>query len=828
MNKIKRSCFLLLIIISSLASAQQTQSSSEILHELQKLQNVGSVLYIAAHPDDENTRLISYLTNYEKVDVSYLSLTRGDGGQNLVGTEIGEELGLIRTQELLAARNIDGAHQYFTRAVDFGYSKTPKETFNFWNKEDVLADVVWVIRKVQPDVIITRFSPEENPDRPTHGHHTASAQLAVEAFDAAADPNRFPEQLDDVKVWKTKDIYWNTSYWFYGSMDILNEKVEANPEQYLKMNVNQYLPLLGLSGSDISASSRSQHKSQGFGSAPVLDEQWEYLQGLHNTKAGESLFANIPTTWKERTGNSKLDKLITNAVSSYDINNPSASLTQLLDIRDAMDQVTNPVIKKRKLEEVNQLILNCMGLKATAFCSEQRVTPGQKVESRLEITVSADNIKLESVKGVGISGQFDLQTDDLSKGFMEKVVWSVPSDLSSQPYWLKQDKNGGMYVVDNQQLIGLPQQDYPMYLMLNLSVDGRPIPLKLPLLHSTTDPVKGQIIQPLVVTPKVMVNMTNEVYVFTQTASKQVDVEMVSGVASGEGYVELFVPDGWKVSPAFHKTSISRIGEIQHFSFSVTPPSGQSEGVVRAIFKDDENVYSMGIHQLNYDHIPHLAVFPSAQAKVVRVDLKKNGNLVGYVMGAGDKVPASILEMGYQLEHLTTADLLQKDLSKYDAIVFGIRALNTLDDVASTDEALTDYVNKGGNLVMQYNTSHRLKAQPLGPAEIKLSRDRVTEEDVEVTLLAPDHQVLTSPNKITAKDFENWVQERGLYFPNEWDRNMTPILSMHDTDYEPTEGSLLVGKYGEGHVVYTGLSFFRELPAGVPGAYRLLANILSL
>lgn len=811
-----------LVAVSGVSMAQNTLPASEIVDGLKSIGNTTSVLYIAAHPDDENTRLISYLTKHEHAEVSYLSLTRGDGGQNLIGTEIGDQLGVIRTQELLSARKIDGGNQYFSRAIDFGYSKTPEETFKFWDKEAVLADVVWVIRNVRPDVIITRFSPEINPDRGTHGHHTASAMLAVEAFSAAADPKMFPEQLKFVETWQPSSLFWNTSYWFYGSVEKMDEQVAKTPNDYVKIDVNKYLPLIGKSGSDISSFSRSQHKSQGFGNSPVIGNQFEYLQVLKGTIT-ENLFTS---GFKEKGLNAKLDKLISKAIKSFNIQEPQLTIPQLFVIRDLIAQLSDEAIRKQKLEDVHTLILQCAGLKATAYCSDQLVYVGQSIKSSLEIS-AAIPFTINKLKATGVN-EIKSNANTNIELFTEQINWTIPDDGVSQPYWLTGAKSSGSYLVEDQEMIGLAESIYPFKVTVSLEINGQSLEFKLPLLHGSTDPVKGQIIQPLVVTPNVMVNLEREVLVFASDKPKLVNVEVINGKPNEKGYVELFIPNGWKCEPSFIMASFKEPGEKKSFQFKVTPPAGESTGSIRAIFKDDALVYSMGIYQFKYDHIPSLAVFPSAEAKVVKVDLQKKGQLVAYVMGAGDKVPEAIEEMGYTVTELSIDQLLIADINKYDAIVLGIRSLNSVESIGSINEKVTAYVKQGGNLVMQYNTAHRLKSEPLGPYSISLSRDRVTEEDAAVTIINKDHPVLNAPNKITEADFNNWVQERGLYFPDKWDDSFTPILSMHDVGEDAKEGSLLIGSYGRGFVVYTGLSFFRELPAGVPGAYRLLANILSL
>ncbi|MFT7590923.1 MAG: LmbE family N-acetylglucosaminyl deacetylase [bacterium] len=815
----------LLIILGNYSTvlAQETSSASEIVDQLKSLANTTKVLYIAAHPDDENTRLISYLTTHEHADVSYLSLTRGDGGQNLIGTEIGENLGVLRTQELLAARRIDGGSQFFTRAIDFGYSKTPEETFNFWDKEEILSDVVWIIRNVRPDIIITRFSPEVNPDRSTHGHHTASAMLALEAFDVAADPTRFPEQLEQVDPWQASSIFWNTSYWFYGSVEKMDQQVAKAPNEYVKVDVNQYLPLLGKTGSDISSLSRSQHKSQGFGNSPVIGSQWEYLQILKGS-IKEDIFSS---TYKNKEMSSKLDKQIQKVIKAFDIHHPEKVVPALFDIRDEIAQLADDLSRKEKLRQIHALILKCAGIKATAFTNDQLVYVGQEIESTIRISSNVQ-VDFKSINSKWLGGTISKTLSGTSTHAEQKILWKVPEIEISQPYWLKGAKQPGMYSTDNQKEIGLPDLPYPFQLAVMLEIDGRTISMNLPLLHGSTDPVKGEIIQPLVVTPNVMINLGKDVVVYTSEKPKTVSVEVIAGMPRVAGYIEIFLPEGWKSEPAFYKTTFKEKGEKQVFEFTVTPSKGESSGVLRAIFKDDVSVYSLGFYRFNYDHIPELSVFPSAEAKVVKVKLEKKGENVGYVMGAGDKVPQALVEMGYAVTELTVDDILTTTLNRFDAIVFGIRVLNTIEKIGSINEKMSNYAKEGGTVVMQYNTAHRLKSQPIGPYSITVSRDRVTEENAVVEIISNDHPVVNIPNKITEDDFLGWVQERGLYFPNAWDEAMTPILSMHDTNETSKEGSLLVGAYGQGYIVYCGLSFFRELPAGVPGAYRLLANILSL
>lgn len=817
------------------AWSQQTASSSAIYTELERLNSIGSVLYIAAHPDDENTRLIAHLTNHLKLDVSYLSLTRGDGGQNLIGTEIGDGLGLLRSHELLEARRIDGGRQFFTRAVDFGYSKTAEETLKIWDQEAVLSDIVLVIRKVRPDVIITRFSPDENPERSTHGHHTASAKLTLLAFEYAADPNKYPEQLKHFPVHKTQKLYWNTSYWFYGSEEKMNEEVAKNPDKYLQLNANAYLPQLGKTCSDISALSRSQHKSQGFGSSPNLGEQKELLQLLQGEQIGDELLGGIPSTWADLPEAKAIAKKLSQIMSEYDFKAPGNSLAPLFQLRDLLtglaDKSAWTSLCERKLVEANQLIAHCAGLSATAYTVDRKFYAGEDIAINVQAMAFSKEVvvQLKSVRMASLNGpSLEVNSGISSQSYTTKWTGKVPFEMGfSQPYWLQYDKLPGTYQLKNQQLGLAPVTPYPFQMVLDLTVNGNPFVYAVPVMYGNTDPVKGQVNQPLLITPDVMLNLDQEVYIFTGTAPKKVGVDLICSKPGLEGYVELNLPAGWKSVPAFFKTTTGTKGSKQHFEFEVTPPAEQQSVVLRVMFKTDAQVYTVGINEVIYDHVPNTAWFPTSQAELRKISMDKKGQHIAYLMGAGDKVPEALTEMGYQVTLVSPEDIALKPLT-YDAVVVGIRAFNTLDNIGTMHAALMKYVEQGGNVIVQYNTSHALKTKDIGPYPLTLSRDRVTEEDAGVVILQPEHAVLNTPNKLDVNDFDHWVQERGLYFPSSWDQNYVPILSMHDAGEPDRQGSLLVAQYGKGYFVYTGLSFFRELPAGVPGAYRLMANLISL
>jgi len=821
----------ILILMVTGSVGAQTMNSSQILHELNKLKFNGTVLYIAAHPDDENTRLIAWMTNDLRADVSYLSLTRGDGGQNLIGTEIGEGLGLLRTNELLGARKVDGGTQYFTRAIDFGYSKTPSETYENWNKEKVLSDMVKVIRQLKPDVIVTRFSAEENPDRRTHGHHTASAQLAAEAMAAAADPTQFTHQLIDYGTWTTKKMYWNTSWWFWGSRDIMKEKVSEAPEKFLSIDVNTYLPLTGNYCSEISALSRSQHKSQGFGSSPVVGDQIEYLEHLSGLPNGSSLFDGISTSWSEVEGGKAVASQLDKVIGRFNPSDPSASITDLFELKMKLEAVPNDnKWKPGAIKRLKKIILACVGVQINAETNIQHLFSGEEFSLRFNMdepqsTSVEMEIRSGSFRGLEAIKTFDPQAQDGK--YSQLVQLRVPeSAQKTQPYWLESAGTKGSYAVAEEN-VGKAFNDYPFYLDLVLNVNSNDLNLEIPVVHATNDPVKGKVIQPLIVRPDVMMNLNSEVMIFPNSSPKDLEVKVIAGKPGMDGYLELNLPEGWKCKPAFHKVELENKGDARLLTFSVIPPQEASSASIRAIFKT-EQIYSNSLRSLQYDHVPEWDYFPTSELEVRRLDLQLRGKRIAYIPGAGDKVADNLRVMGYEVDEHEATSLTEATLSGYDAVVVGIRAYNRIEEIGNVNKILNTYVNGGGTVVVQYNTSHRLKSQEIGPYSLKLGRGRVTEEDATVRFLAPEHDVLNTPNKITNADFEDWVQERGLYFPSEWADEFTPILGMADKGSEELQGSLLVSEYGNGHFVYTGISFFRELPAGVPGAYRLMANILAL
>ncbi|ARS36236.1 PIG-L family deacetylase [Pontibacter actiniarum] len=806
------------------AQVPRKPSSAQVLQELQRLNVLGSVLYVAAHPDDENTRLIAYLSNEKLYNTGYLAVTRGDGGQNLVGPEIREGLGIIRTQELLQARRTDGGRQFFTRANDFGFSKNPEETFTIWDKEQVLADMVWTIRKFRPDVMITRFPPDE---RAGHGHHSASAILAEEAFQAAADPQRFPEQLKYVETWQPRRLLWNTGVWSFKSQ----EEFEKHGKALLKVDVGGYNPLLGKSYGEIAAESRSMHKSQGFGASGTRGTSIEYLQHTAGDKAQQELFEGINTSWGRVKGGEKVQQLIRKAIEGYKPSEPASVVPTLIAAKKELEKLPDSYWKRVKLEELQDVVQYALGLYLEVTAADFAAAPGQPVELQVEaVNRSAEPVTLQSVRysfaNTDTTLNISLKNNEPLKYSARKVL---PQSMAySQPYWLRKPGSLGMFAVEQQQQVGLPENAPAAQAVFTLQVAGEPLQVSVPVVHKRTDPVAGEVYRPFVVTPPVFVNLKEHVFMFAGQEPKQVQVLVKAGKDKVSGELRLQLPKGWRAEPAAVPFNLQNKGAEQQIAFMVYPPKKQQEAQLTAIASVDGKTYSQGLNQISYSHIPAQVTFPEATAKIVKLDLQKRGQRVGYLMGAGDEIPASLQQIGYEVTLLQDENMRLDYLKQFDAIILGVRAYNTVDRIKFYQPTLLDYVKQGGNLIVQYNTNHSLVMPGIAPYPLQLSRDRVTVEDAEVRFLQPNHPVLNTPNKITKEDFEGWVQERGLYFPNAWDAAFTPILSSNDPGEPARDGGLLVAKYGKGYYIYTGYSWFRELPAGVPGAYRLFSNLISL
>ncbi|HTA81655.1 MAG TPA: PIG-L family deacetylase [Bacteroidia bacterium] len=832
------------------ANAQKTPqknwSSSRILLELEKMKHVGRVLYIAAHPDDENVELISYLENVKGIETTYLSLTRGDGGQDLLGPEVREELGIIRSQELLMARTVDGGHQLFSRANDFGFSKTAAETFKIWNRDDVLADIVWAIRKLKPDVIITRFSPTYTK---THGHHQASAILAQEAFTAAADSTRYPEQLKYVSTWQAQSIFWNTSYWFFR-----DKKFDTTGLYYTE--VGTYIPLIGKSVNELAAEAESMHKSQGNGSSPEREERKEYFTYYQGKKPlGKDIFTDSYDNWSKIKGCENVPVMLDEIIKNFQPQDPSGSLARIAELYSLLEKHQDNYLAADKLKQLQKIILQCAGLYVEAISAKEFAAVGDSLKVSLNIASQNPSVKetLESSLLINHNKLCSFAFDSGQTTYSTITAKAIIPDSTkiSGPYWLEEEPGVGMYKVKSQYLRGLPQNPTQVETRIKIVVSPRSssskttnqhnknsntvnsdyqfsFDLDIPVFYKNIDPVKGEQYSLVRIVPPAVANPQEKLLVFNNGVAKDLSVK-VKSFTKGKATIKLNAPTGWIITPPSTDIDMQGNGAEHLLKFSVTPPANAQSSYINIKIESSGRTYNRSSELISYDHIPEQLLLPKSKVKAERMDIITYHRTIGYIDGAGDEIPAILKQLGYTVDMIPAAQLATIDLKKYDVIIAGIRAYNTVNELKYNNSRLMDYVKNGGNYIVQYNKNFDLVTDNIGPYMLHPSNTRTTEEDSKVTFLHKDSPALNTPNKITDADFDGWVQERGLYYPDKWDTTQyTPILEMADGGEKPVDGSLLVTKYGKGYFTYTGLSFFRQLPAGIPGAFRLFTNLIEL
>ncbi len=822
-------CALLMVTsaVSSLAAentlANPPVSGAAILQDLRSFNTIATLLHVAAHPDDENTTLITYFARGRGYRTAYLSLTRGDGGQNEIGPEFDEKLGVARTQELLAARKLDGGRQFFTRAIDFGYSKTTDETLAFWDRKEVLGDVVRVIRKFRPDVVVTRFSPVPSG---THGHHTASAMLAVEAFKLAGDPTAYPEQLTQgLTVWQPKRVVLNGFGGRGGGVA---------PGSSIKVDISGTDPVNGQTFGEIAMHSRRMHITQGFANAGMRGTGEETFVHLGGEAATKDVMDGIDTTWARFAGGEEIDRLTRDAIAQFHGDKPAASVPALLAIRGKLAALpADPVIDDKRAQ-LDRIVQACLGLTVTTIAAQPEVVAGEKLNFRSAVSVSSE----VPVKWIETRVAFPRTTlrsgQELNRGQARtaEVSITVPADAPlTQPYWLRQEGRSGIARVDDPNLIGAPENPPTFPVEYVFEVGGQTLVVPDEPVHVTKG-ARGDRTRRVDVIPPVSLRLKAGVSVFTPGATKPVVVEVLAARAGASGTLELEVPAGWKVSPAKQPFRTGAVGERATFSFTVTAPAQTTAGHVTAWAEvGGARCFTQRI-AIDYPHLPLMLLQPPARARLLALDVATRGKEVGYLPGAGDNTVEALEQLGYRVRVLSGADLVSEKLHELDAVVIGVRAFNERKDLASNLPGLWAYVEQGGTVVAQYNRPSG-SLPDLGPYPLSIAGSapqwRVTDENAPVTLLLGDHPALANPNAIRPADFEGWVQERGAYFPSKWDEaRYTSLLAMNDPGAKPLTSGVLVARHGKGYYVYTGLAFFRQLPAGVPGAYRLFANLVSL
>ncbi len=814
---------IILFALLSLPAFAQQRTSAQLGEDLQKLRVLGSVLHVAAHPDDESTHMLTWFAQQQHWETSYFACTRGDGGQNLIGDEQGVPLGLIRTQELLAARRIDGANQYFSRAFDFGFSKSTEEALVFWDRQLILSDLVWVIRKTRPDIIFTRFPPDA---RAGHGHHSASAALAIEAYKAAADPKMFPEQLKKgVDVWQAKRLLWNT-FRFPGSTG--NSTIS---DSQFKVNIGDYLPFLGQSTGELAAYSRSQHKSQGFGFAVDRGRSTEYFATLGGEAPKEFLWDGVDASWNRV--NSNIDALITPIIKAYNPAKPYESISALINLKKSIQALPKSPWTEKKLNEINTWVVNAAGIYLGATTSQGIVAVGEKLPIKTEFIVRAP-IQVEKVQisFAGMDSTIHGTLEPYKKYPFHRVI--TASAPITQPYWIQETKTTGHFNVSDQQKIGQAKVDPAYTAKATFLIQGEVFSLEKPVQELIIDPVKGEILQPISVTPKTVFRLSSNVVLLPKGSktTKTIQLSITALAALKPGRME--VKSGASVLANISLKDGMKAGEKREwpvsFNEAVVPDGKITSNLQLHIYAGSENwIDSLDLQTIEYPHIPTQRYFTPVNLSLLHIDFAKKGNRLGYIKGAGDKVPEALKQMGYQVDFLGEKDLTAANLQKYDAVLTGVRAYNTNDYWENAYPEIMKYIENGGNYVVQYNTASFLgpMKSSMSPYPLLVSRNRITKEEAKPAFLLPSHTLLNSPNKISETDFQDWIQERSVYTAETNDPHFEFPLGFTDPNEAENKGNIAVAKYGKGQFIYTGLVFFRELPAGVPGAYRLLANLLA-
>ena len=824
------------------------------------LRRVGTtkrVLMVGAHPDDEYTPLLARLALEEGADVAYLSLTRGEGGQNGIGPELGEALGLLRTEELLSARRVDGARQFFTRAYDFGFSKSAEETLEHWPREEILRDAVGVVRLFRPDVIVAVFS---GTPRDGHGQHQVSGMIAREAFEAAADPTRFPEQIRaGLRPHRAQRLYQSLWGGAEGST--------------LRVPVGGLDPLTGRSPYQLAMASRSRHRSQDMGRPESAGPRWGYLrrvlpEGAASSSAsmweGVDTTLHFPIPDPVPRGYTALEL----QAKEYDrgvgwlraarLLAPDSLVPALAHIvrtletpaedgRVPADRLADHRAKRAdELRDAREALALAGGLVLDAVAGDARLVPGQDFELEVSLwngggrAVTVDSLAPALPAGWTAVRVDSAASSEVAAGgiLVRRYRVRVPADARpTEPYFLRAPREGDLYRwTGDWSVDGRPFEPAPVRAAARVRIADVALPLETEATFRDVDLRQGELRRPILVVPAVSVRLSPGTTILPTSGTARplrwrvrLENEQPGGIG---GTLRVQAPAGWRAEPAALPLRLGA-GEVREVELALHPAAGVAAGdypVSVAFVADDGRRFERGAQVVDYPHVRARPLYHAASASVRAFDVRVPAGLkVAYIEGAGEEGPAVLEQLGITPTLLDAQALASADLSQYDVIVAGSRAYEVRQDLAAHNARLLEYVRRGGTMIVQYN-KYELVEGKFTPYPLTMARPhgRVTDEAAPVRVLDPAHPVLAAPNRITDADFAGWVQERGLYFAETWDPAYTPLLETGDPGAQPLRGGLLVAKHGEGTYVYTGLAFFRQLPEGVPGAWRLFANLLAL
>ena len=866
--KSTRTKLLLLLITAALAILPVSTPASEVAEDrgavglsqaLKRLDVVASVLHTGAHPDDENSALLTWLARGQGVRTAYLSATRGEGGVNLVGSELFEALGVIRTEELMAARRLDHAEQFFTPNYEFGFSKSADDTFTKWAHDQILGDYVRIIRYFRPEIIISRFT---GTPRDGHGHHQVSGIITQEAFKVAADSNRFPEYG---KPWQAKKLYLNRMGNDQNDPNNPNNPNNENNQDNqvgVRIDVGEFDSDLGRSYNEIAAEGRSMHRSQGQGGAQERGPRQTRLQLVQktvNVSDDAPIFtgvlyklsdlAQLDATLLADLGG--LEQRITAIRQKVNLLRPAEIVPDLAAALKEFQRIkaksTNEHVRfllDKKEDDFQEALRLAAGLVVNVLVSDDTVVPGQEFNLTISVTnggpYSFPDLHAVTNMPAGWTAIYDSSTGSLQRGQRldqkYKVTVSSTPDFT-QPFWLRQPRRADRFVWPSVDAGTLPVDEPLLPTRAEVNYQGTTIVMKKAAEFRRVDRIYGEQRTPLKVVPALSVTVSPGIAIVPLKGNRQKQLTVTvenQNLTPVSAEVSLITPAGWTVSPASRTVNVSQQGEKASLQFVVSVPAVAGDFVIQAVARSGNQELTSGYTAVAYPHIETRHIYSAAQSKVEVIDLATTVSSVGYVEGTGDAIPDALRQLGINVTVLSPRDIATGDLSKFPTIVLGVRAYAVRDDLRAYNKRLLDYVANGGTLVAQYNRGNEVGNLQIGPYPLTMptvnqnNNERVTHEEAPVKILDPSNSILSVPNKINESDFDGWIDERGTFFLRTWDPRYVPLLETHDPGEAPREGGLVVGKYGKGTYVYTGLSLFRELPAGVKGAYRVFANLVSV